>query len=396
MEIPSQKNLAIGAAVAALLAVTAAAFLIEKKEQPTPSDLGVFVAEPRAKDLSQEIANNLASVQPPVAQIPEIKLPPPPSGTGLPMPESLKNPQVAQNAQGEISPKGSEEQTQNKAIQQEFADDEEVMARLARYGTPVTKQKMPVGGLTLWTVVSKTGNTAKLYTTADGKALFSGTVWNLETGKNVTESLTLPPSASDASFAAQLPQVVAPTKTKSNLVSGKGAFPSAFDGPAPKEIPEAIKLVNDLAGFKEGKGGAAETLYIIVDPRCPYCRRAFQQTREHVKNGATIKWIPAAALGQPETGLPLATTILRGDPELAARVLGGHEQLPTPPTDFELRQLSKNLDFMFEAFKQNNEPNPGVPVAFFIDRRTGKARMTMGLSEKVVIEDILGVVEKID
>ena len=115
-----------------------------------------------------------------------------------------------------------------------------------------------------------------------------------------------------------------------------------------------------------------------------------------MKNGATIKWIPAAALGQPETGLPLATTILRGDPELAARVLGGHEQLPTPPTDFELRQLSKNLDFMFEAFKQNNEPNPGVPVAFFIDRRTGKARMTMGLSEKVVIEDILGVVEKID
>ena len=49
-----------------------------------------------------------------------------------------------------------------------------------------------------------------LYTTADGKALFSGVVWNLETGQNVTDSLMVPPSGNDPNFAARLPQVVAP------------------------------------------------------------------------------------------------------------------------------------------------------------------------------------------
>ena len=101
------------------------------------------------------------------------------------------------------------------------------------------------------------------------------------------------------------------------------------------------------------------------------------------------------ALGRPEQGLPLAATILRSSsPDAVARVLGNHEQINTPPTDFEIKQLDNNLDFMFEAFKQNNEPNPGVPVAFFVDRRSGKARMMMGVSEQVVIEDILGKPKK--
>ena len=270
-----------------------------------------------------------------------------------------------------------------------------VMQHLSRYGTPVTKQLLPVGGVTVWTVICKSGKPVQLYTTADGKALFSGVVWNLETGQNVSEALMVPPTGADPNFAARLPQVVAPTTPKSNLVSGPNALPSAFDGKAPTQIPEAIRLVDGLAGYKEGKGGPGETLYIIIDPRCPYCRRAYLNTREHVKAGATIKWIPTVALGRPEQGLPLAATILRSSsPDAVARVLGNHEQINTPPTDFEIKQLDNNLDFMFEAFKQTNEPNPGVPVAFFVDRRSGKARMMMGVSEQVVIEDILGKPKK--
>lgn len=408
---PTRKNIIIVSAVAVAILV-GVGVIVHAPSQPTLSADGMaeFKAQPRSPDFSGEIMDKLATAQAPTGGRPEIVLPPPPVPTGLQPPASLPMPSlpVAQVAGGE-GPSTAELAAQTQAaLKQAKADgkaaitpdthahaqavqDDPVMAHLARYGTPVTKQLLPVGGVTLWTVISKSGKPVQLYTTADGKALFSGVVWNLETGQNVTDSLMVPPLGNDPNFAARLPQVVAPETPKSNLVSGPNALPSAFDGKAPAQIPEAIRLVDGLAGYTEGKGGPADTLYVIIDPRCPYCRRAYLNTREYVKNGATIKWIPTAALGRPEQGLPLATTILRANnPDVVARVLGNHEQISTPPTDFELKQLDNNLDFMFEAFKQNNEPNPGVPVAFFIDRRSGKARMMMGVSEQVVIEDILG------
>lgn len=411
----TRKNIAIASAVAVAILVGGWLIVGRTPSQPTLSADGMaeFKAQPRSPDFSGEIMDKLATAQAPTGGRPEIVLPPPPAPTGLQPPASLPMPglpaaQVAGIQQGE-GPSTAELAAQTQAaLKQAQADgkaamapdahahaqavqDDPVMAHLARYGTPVTKQLLPVGGVTLWTVISKSGKPVQLYTTADGKALFSGVVWNLETGQNVTDSLMVPPSGSDPNFAARLPQVVAPATPKSNLVSGPNALPSAFDGKAPTQIPEAIRLVDGLAGYKEGKGGPADTLYVIIDPRCPYCRRAYLNTREYVKNGATIKWIPTAALGRPEQGLPLAATILRANnPDVVARVLGNHEQISTPPTDFELKQLDNSLDFMFEAFKQNNEPSPGVPVAFFIDRRSGKARMMMGVSEQVVIEDILG------
>ena len=412
----TRKHIAIAAAVTVTALVGGWLIAGRSPAQPALSADGMaeFKAQPRSPDFSGEIMDKLATAQMPTGGRPEIKLPPPPASTGLQPPSSLPMPGLLgarPGASQQDGPSTADLEAQTlAALKQAHTDgkaavatdahaksvqDDPVMGHLARYGTPVTKQLLSVGGITQWTVISKSGKPVQLYTTPDGKALFSGVVWNLETGQNVTDALMVPPSGSDPNFAARLPQVVAPGTPKSNLVSGPNALPSAFDGKAPTQIPEAIRLVDGLAGYKEGKGGPADTLYVIIDPRCPYCRRAYLNTREYVKNGATIKWIPTAALGRPEQGLPLAATILRANnPDVVARVLGNHEQIGTPPTDFELKQLDSSLDFMFEAFKQNNEPNPGVPVAFFIDRRSGKARMMMGVSEQVVIEDIFGKPKK--
>lgn len=339
----------------ALVAILAARGSGRVAPPPSLDGLAEFKAPPRTPDLSGAVAELAKRPPPSVAIAAPAGVAPPPV-----LPAS-----VAATAQLEPG--------------------DPIMARLQRYGTPISKQGLPVGGLTQWTVVAKTGRPVQLYTTPDGQAVFSGVVWNLATGQNVSEQYA-PPGLS----ALEAPAV--PTAPpKSNLVSGKGALPAAFDGKAPSTIPEAIKVVDTLAGFKEGNGGPADTLYVIIDPRCPYCRRAFNATREYAKNGFTIKWIPTAALGNPQQGVPLATTILRNkDAGVVSRVLGGHEQIATQPTPEEAQQLQRNLDFMFDAFRQNNEPNPGVPVAFFIDRRTGNARMMMGLSESAVIEDILG------
>lgn len=382
----TRKKIAIAAAT--VVALMGGVWVVASRTAaPTLSADGMaeFKAPPRSPDLSGEISARMDAQQPPAAERPEVKLPPPPASRGFAAPSTLP-------AVGATPVPQAGGGTEALQAAQAMASDP-VMAHLTRYGTPVTKQVMPVGGLTMWTVISKNGKTVKLYTTADGKALVSGVVWNLETGANVTDSAALPmplPGA-DANFAARLPQVVAPATPTSNLVTGRHVLPAAFDGKAPTEIPEAIRLVDGLAGFKEGKGGPADTLYVIIDPRCPYCRSAYLKTREHVAKGMTIKWIPTAALGRPEQGLPLATTILRSkDPSVLERVLGKHEPIATVPTQPDVAALNNNLDFMFEAFKQNGEPSPGVPVAFFVDRRSGKARMMMGVSEQAVIDDILG------
>ena len=259
-----------------------------------------------------------------------------------------------------------------------------IQQHLMRYGTPVAKHDLAIGGLTAWTVVAKNGRAVELYTTPDGQAVFSGVVWNLQTGQKVSNALT------DVAQAQPMQQQGA----SSGLVSGRGALPAAFDGPVPTQIPEAIQTVSTLAGYTEGKGSVADTLYVIIDPRCPYCRRAYNNTREYVKNGVTIKWIPTAALG--EDGIPLAATVLESkDKAVIDGLLARHEFVSTKPSETTLKELHRNLDFLFEAFKQNGGERPGVPVAFFIDRRTGKPRMVSGVSEQVVIEDILGQPNKV-
>ena len=368
---PSRKTLAVAVAIGLALILVAVLWRLGSRPAAPSLDNAVeFKAPPRTPDLSGAITDRLATVQPPGATAPGITPAAAPSIPGVAASSAL--------AAGVLP-----------------ADDP-VMTHLGRYGTPVTKQSLPVGGLTQWTVISKSGRTVQLYTTADGQAVMSGVIWNLATGQNVSDHVAAPTFQPNGQVANAGPTVVAPPGAPpSNLVSGRGALPAAFDGKAPADIPEAIKTVDSLAGYTEGKGGMGDTLYIIIDPRCPYCRRAFQNTREHVKNGATIKWIPTAALGDPGRGVPLATTVLRSkDAAVMNRLLGQHEEIATSPTPKEAQELQRNLDFMFDAFRQNNEPNPGVPVAFFIDRRTGKPRMMMGVSESVVIEDILGQPKK--
>jgi len=251
---------------------------------------------------------------------------------------------------------------------------------VSRYGQITDHRPVGVGGLTAWTV-EKGGRKLVLYTTADTQALFTGVVWDAATGRNLSDQF-IPGNAMVAAQLMAVPPVAA---------EQSGVRAAAFDGKFTGTIPESMATVDSLAGVKEGKGGIADTLYIIVDPRCPYCRKAYNITREYVKKGYTIKWIPIVALGDPANGLPLAATILQSkDKDVVERVLGKHEQIRTQPTKETEEALSISLAFMFAAFEQNGGQQAGVPVAFFIDRRTGKPRMMTGVSEMVVLEDIFG------
>lgn len=253
------------------------------------------------------------------------------------------------------------------------ADALDAAVVVSRYGTITESRPVGVGGLTAWTV-EKGGRKVVLYTTGDAEAIFTGIVWNAATGRNLSDQFS---SVNVAQGGVRAPSA-APNPVRS----------SAFDGDFTAEIPESMKTVDSLAGFKEGDGDIANTLYIIIDPRCPYCRSAYDISREYVKRGFSIKWIPTVALGDPANGLPLAATLLQSeDPDAIDRVLGHRQPVKTQPTKETEDALSLNLAFMFAAFEQNGAQQAGVPVAFFIDRRTGHPRMMTGVSERVVLED---------
>jgi len=257
-------------------------------------------------------------------------------------------------------------------------------AVVSRYGKITDRRPVGVGGLTAWTV-EHGGRKVVLYTTADTQAIFTGVVWDAATGRNLSDQFIpgIPGSVTVAARPMAIPSVVAEQPGV--------RVAAAFDGKFTGTIPESMKTVDSLAGIKEGNGGIADTLYIIVDPRCPYCRKAYNITREYVKKGYTIKWIPTVALGDPANGLPLAATILQSkDKDVLERVMGKHEQIRTQATKETEEALRTSLAFMFAAFEQNGGQQAGVPVAFFIDRRTGKPRMMTGVSEMVVLEDIFG------
>lgn len=257
---------------------------------------------------------------------------------------------------------------------------------VSKYGQVIAQSPLNVGGLTAWTV-EKNGQKVVLYTTSspDKIAVIAGIVWDPVTGENLSNTVVqqaVTPQHSD------LQPPMPPVTTMS--VTAPAIPAAAMDGTFTGAIPESMRTVDALEGYKEGSGEVGDTVYVIIDPRCPYCQKAYQLTRPYVKQGATIKWIPTAALGHPENGIPLAATILQeNDPDVLKRVLSGHEQVRTQPTSEIHKALDLNLSFMFAAFEQNGG-TPGVPVAFYIDHRTGQPRMMTGLSDQTVLNDIFG------
>ncbi|WP_455022308.1 hypothetical protein [Neisseria elongata] len=277
-----------------------------------------------------------------------------------------------------VSPPVMAEAVQS-ALPSDGTDKRTPPAAVLSLGEIVDMREMPENNLTAWLIRAPNGRQMTFYTTADGKNIFSGTVWDLATKQNINQVFDTTASVGMPGSAGQSVQEVVQTDGGSSLL-GK------YTG----EIPEAIKALDSLGGPKIGNGGPGETLYVIIDPRCPYCHQAYDSLKPYMDKGVTIKWIPTVALGQPEQGLPQANAVLH------ARTRAELDKIMTDPKAYpralegkDGEDLQRNLSFMFQAFEQNGG-QAGVPAAFFVDKNTGQPRMMMGLSEEAVIQAILG------
>ena len=261
----------------------------------------------------------------------------------------------------------------------------DVSKKLAEFGTVTEKLPLKDGGLTAWKVVSKSGSPVVFITTEDGRVVINGNIWSLDSKENITPTLSMFQTSPTEAIATNANQQTSSTEQATTQKTG------ALSGKYVGEVPESIKTVASLAGFKEGNGDVANTLYIIIDPRCQYCHKAFSLTREYVKRGFSIKWIPTIALGNPTVGEPLASALIHAKNAQEFDDILNQKIKPTvKPNQKDLEDMAKSLDFMFAAFEQNNQGSAGVPVAFFLDQRTKQPKMLMGVSEQPILDEIFG------
>lgn len=252
-------------------------------------------------------------------------------------------------------------------------------------------------GVYAWTL-EKSGKTLVLFNTADEQHVFKGTIWRLKDKQVISNQVTL----DSLKYASE--------EFKNRVLKANGLAKKAPPQSAQRQeggmqynavgflnekwtkstIPPSIQMLDGLAGVKEGNAKAVDTLYIIYDPRCPWCHEAYEATRKYVKMGYSIKWIPTAALGASEAGYGLAASVLQNPSKLAQAFEKDSKDI-VKPTKKNIEDLDFNLTFLREALKaQTGSERAQVPAGFFLNKQTGKPEITFGLSEKVVLEALFG------
>lgn len=154
----------------------------------------------------------------------------------------------------------------------------------------------------------------------------------------------------------------------------------------------SIQTLYSLAAWQEGKATDPDKiLYVIIDPRCPYCSAAYKNLRPYVKQGMTVRWLSTQALGRSTEAAKLSAAVMRGG-EDAHNVMSHsrrHLKNTSPVTKQEQDLMRENLNYLFESFKENPEVgSPGVPAAFYVDKN-GNFTMLQGLSDETVVKNVV-------
>jgi thiol:disulfide interchange protein DsbG len=273
------------------------------------------------------------------------------------------------------------------------------------HGIQVLKWQRGVGGLNVWQV-EHNGMQTVFYSTPDNKTLISGVLWDAATGAvqsdaYITAEMTSPQNIARINGAGAIAEAVDAEQSGAQLgtqaAGGSAAAQVALAGTGRLgAVTESIGGVASLTGIKEGRAPVSKTIYIVFDPRCPHCRSVYDQSREFIAHGGSIKWLPTTVLGNPGDGLNRVAAILQApDPVKAlnlvehSAVLGQYDVKPAT-----IKAVAANEAYFWAAFDRNpGAGTPGVPVAFFQDH-TGAPQMVGNVDDPDLLKRIFGEMGK--
>lgn len=142
---------------------------------------------------------------------------------------------------------------------------------------------------------------------------------------------------------------------------------------ANKHLPKpdfsaAIPLFEKGHWFETHDADADITLYVLHDPRCPYCTRSMDSImeRKHQK-GVKVRWVPVAALGQDS--LNLAAGLLASDNpvKLQTDITNGHRL-----TERESKAAEKYKQSVMDNSKlMRTIKASGTPAYLVVDEKAG-------------------------
>ncbi|MDM8356495.1 DsbC family protein [Pandoraea communis] len=258
-----------------------------------------------------------------------------------------------------------------------------VPAYFAANGIQVLKKQRGPGGLTAWTI-SRNGVQTIMYTTPKDDVMISGVLWDAKTGKNLSDQFMTDEVLKSAQVQQQAAAAVKPNP--SAVIS--------VDGPVRAKagkVSDAIRGIDVLPGVKEGTAGPAGTLYIFFDPRCPHCKNVYSMTRDFVKKGGTIKWLPVTVLSPGADGKLMVADILQDPNPVAAmaRIESGGFRSPSRVDKKTTDAIAQNEGYFWAAFDRNPAAGQaGVPVAFF-QTPDGAPQMVGSIDDRELLSRIL-------
>lgn len=195
-----------------------------------------------------------------------------------------------------------------------------------------------------------------------------------------------------AQAAAPAPQATPETPSVAAPL-GFGMAVGKFEG----EVHPLVNVLDELKGFKYDESVApADTVYVVYDPRCPYCESLFDKVSnvDLKEKQITVKWLPSLALGDtPEARATSAAGIdAKNIEDFEATFRSDFDTSTVEVTQEHEDAFNANMALLFEASDQTfGKDHPkSVPAVFFIDKATGAPHMMYGASDDSVFKQIFG------
>lgn len=267
------------------------------------------------------------------------------------------------------------------AVKSDTVSNETVKSAVGKFGE--VQEQHTIGSMTANVIKTPNGQ-AIVYSTGDGKNLIMGDVYDLD-GKPVFDELI---KKLYATAGAQ------PEAAEVGATFGQAV--GEFKG----ELPEAFTYLESLGGFKEDPSvSPANTVYIVYDPRCPYCHEFFRKSRtiDLKAKGLTIKWLPTTALGSAEPGSKGEKLAAQGlhikDVAELEKTFGKNSEEPNiEVTDEDRSKLNENFSFLLGSVEELQGPDAPkvVPTAFFLNKLNGAPTLIAGPNQDLAFKTIFG------
>ncbi len=289
-----------------------------------------------------------------------------------------------------------------------ITDPEKIKDRIGHMGEVLDYQEIPSTGLTAWKIKPDGIDRQFIfYTTANGKALLTGSLWDSESGSEISSGIRLVQEtmlynreageAESKNNADGSPIGEASANQGQNerdmsfaSIDGNGEALGAYA----EDTPIVFNLLDNMKGFKTSDASATDTVYIFYDPRCPVCQEAHQKIDliDLKAKNIAVKWLPTTALGNNEDGRQRAAVAFRTtDYDKFSKSITGLEKVESVSDD-EAQYLIDNLHVLKTSAQETygEDYSIKVPAAIYMNKVTGMPKLLFGITDDKALKTIFG------